>query len=100
MDRGCTVRIQTLIPICRKTKQYARPLSWKGQGRGVDLGQHLTKDGIKEVVIINANGAAIGANWNPSSEELMERWQLVTVETLWKERNHEPDDQGQTGDED
>ena len=78
--------IQTLISICRKTKQYARPLSWKKQGRGVDLGQHLTKDGIKEVVIITKNGNALGSNWNPTPEELMECWELVTVETLWKER--------------
>jgi hypothetical protein len=92
MDCGCVVRIQTLIPICRKTKQYARPLSWQGQGRGIDLGQHLTKDGIKEVVIITENGAALGSNWNPNPEELMEQWQLVTVETLWKERDYERTD--------
>ena len=84
--RECTVRIQTIIPICRKTKQDGRPLSWKGQGRGVDLGQHLTKDGIKEVVIITESGAALGSNWNPTSEELMERWELVDSNTLYKEK--------------
>jgi hypothetical protein len=92
MDCGCVVRIQTLIPICRKTEQYARPLSWRGQGRGVDLGQNLTKDGVKVVEVINESGAVWGANWNPSPEELMERWQLVTVETLWKEREDERTD--------
>lgn len=80
------MQIQTLIPICKKTKQYARPRSWKGQGRGVDLGQHLTEDGVKEVVIITENGNALGSNWNPTPEELMESWELVSVETLWKER--------------
>ena len=80
------MRIQTLIPICRKTKQYARPHSWKGQGRGVDLGQHLTEDGVKEVVIITENGNALGSNWNPTPEELMEQWELVDTTTLYKER--------------
>ncbi len=80
------MRIQTIIPICRKTKQYGRPFSWKGQGRGVDLGQHLTKDGIKEVEIITDSGAALGRNWNPTSEELMERWELVDADTLYKEK--------------
>ncbi len=90
------MRIQTVIPICRKTKQYGRPFSWKGQGRGVDLGQHLTKNGIKDVVIVNENGAAFGSNWNPTPEELMEEWELVTVENLWKETNYEPNDQNKT----
>jgi hypothetical protein len=80
------VRIQTIIPICRNTKQYGRPFSWKGQGRGVDLGQHLTKDGVKEVIIITEGGAALGTNWSPTPEELMERWELVDAKTLWKER--------------
>lgn len=80
------MRIQTIIPICIKTKQYARPLSWNGQGRGVDLGQNLTKDGIKEVVIITETGAALGSNWNPTSEELMEQWELVDADTLHKEK--------------
>jgi hypothetical protein len=80
------VRIQTIIPICRNTNQYGRPFSWKGQGRGVDLGQHLTKDGIKEVVIITESGAALGTNWSPTPEELMERWELVDIKILWKER--------------
>jgi hypothetical protein len=83
------MRIQTLIPICRKTKQYARPLSWEGQGRGVDIAQNLTKDEIKVVEVINDNGAIWGTSWSPSSEELSEQWQLVTVETLWKEKESE-----------
>lgn len=79
------MRIQEVIPICRKTKQYARPLSWKGQGRGVDLGQHLTEDGVKQVVVINSQGAVCGTNWRPTPEELLERWHLVTHETLYRE---------------
>ncbi len=83
------MRIQTLIPICRKTKQYARPLSWEGQSRGVDIAQNLTKDEIKVVEVINPNGAIWGTSWSPSSEELTEQWQLVTAETLWKEKESE-----------
>jgi hypothetical protein len=84
------VRIQEIIPICKKYEgQYARPDSWVGQGRGVDLGQHLTNDGVKEVVIITENGNALGSNWNPTPEELMESWMLVNSETLWKESKHE-----------
>lgn len=80
------MRIHDVVSICIKTKHYARPLSWRGQGRGVDLAQHLTKDGIKVVEVINETGAVWGSNWNPSPEELMERWEVVTADVLWKER--------------
>lgn len=89
------MRIQEAITLCKKTKQYARPQSWKGQGRGVDLGQTLTENGVKVVQIINDNGALWGSDWNPTPEELMERWEIVDAETLWKENNRESDDQDQ-----
>ena len=80
------MKIQEVIPICKNTDKYARPDSWVGQGRGVDLGQHLTKEGIKVIIIITENGNALGSNWNPTPEELMECWQVVDTETLWKEK--------------
>lgn len=82
------MRIQSLIPICGKTKKYGRPLSWKGQGRAVDLGQALSEDGVKEITIINSRGAAVGIDWNPKPAELLEDWQLVDADTLWKENQH------------
>ncbi len=81
------MRIQTVIPICRQNKTYARPLSWRGQGRGVDLGQHLSHDSVKVVEVINVEGAVYGLDWNPTPGELLELWETVDTATLWNERN-------------
>jgi hypothetical protein len=80
------MKIQAVIPICKNTDKYARPHSWKGQGRGVDFGQHLSKDGVKVVVIVTENGNAFVKDWNPTPEEILESWELVDTKTLWKEK--------------
>jgi hypothetical protein len=81
------MRIQEAIAVCKskKDKVYARPVSWKNQGRGVDLGQHLKTESVKQVEVINGNGAIWGKDWNPTPEELMESWEIVTVEEIYEE---------------
>ncbi|MBD3261609.1 MAG: hypothetical protein GF334_08010 [Candidatus Altiarchaeales archaeon] len=79
------MRIQEAIPTCKRERLYARPTSWKGQGRAVDLGQSLTSR-VKEVTIINERGAAVGTDWSPTPEEILEDWELVEAQLLWKEQ--------------
>lgn len=89
------MKIQEAVKACKKSKQYGRPRSWKGQGRGVDLGQTLTEDGVKVVQVISENGNLWGSVWNPTPEELLEMWEIVDAKTLWKENCRESEDQDQ-----
>lgn len=92
------MRIQEAVQICKESRQYARPLTWKGQSRGVDLGQTLTgAPGVMVVQIINKRGSLWGSRWNPTPEDLLEDWEIVTVDSLWKESSRGTDDQEKVG---
>lgn len=79
------MRIQEAVYECKRERLYARPSSWKGQSRAVDLGQSLTSQ-VKEVTILNERGAAAGTDWRPTPEEILGDWELVSSNLLWKEQ--------------
>ena len=81
------MKIQEVIPICRETKHYGRPRSWKGQGRGVDLAQNISSLSIKEVIPFSGSNSVFSiAVWKPTPEELLEPWEVVDSATLHKEK--------------
>lgn len=79
------MRIQAAVELCRHRNCLARPISWKGQGRAVDLGQTLTQEGVKAVEAFGTRGALVGRDWHPTPEEILGTWEAIFPQDLRKE---------------
>lgn len=64
--------------------KVARPQSWKGQRRAVDLGCNLDKHGATVICPMGRETFAIEA-WEPQGLELIEDWEILDKESLFTE---------------
>lgn len=79
------MRIQEAIKACQKTPDvFGRPISWKGTGAAVDLAKRMQKDRIMKVTAVH-HKAAWGSEWAITPEDLLDIWEIVSVNTLANE---------------
>lgn len=60
---------------------FGRPRSWKGSGTAIDLARHLEQDRTLKVEVINSR-ALTGTDWNPTPQDLLHWWEVMTQEDL------------------
>lgn len=75
--------IQAAIAACQeKAESLARPHTWRGSGAALKI-----KPGEKTFLKVTplSPTAYTGHVWQPSVDDLLSRWELVTLETLLEE---------------
>jgi hypothetical protein len=79
------MKIQDAVLCCRERKAtFARPVSWRGTAEAIDLGKWFAAEKTLQVAALRAE-AVFGNFWNPSPEELLADWEVVTQEDLVRE---------------
>jgi hypothetical protein len=77
--------IQEAILKCQKKKElFARPEAWGKTAQALDMGRHFSHRLIK-ITAIRA-GAVWSSEWQVTPEDLLGKWEVVTLEALAQER--------------
>ncbi len=75
--------IQTAIVACRKRQEsLVRPREWRGSGTALKIQPGM--ETFLKLTPLN-QVAYTGQGWIPSIDDLLSRWEMVTMETLLKE---------------
>lgn len=82
------MKVQEAIAACRETPgSFARPVSWRGTIMAVDLAAQIRQDPARISRVVARGGTiAYFSDWVVSPDQLLDDWEIVTLEALSKEQ--------------